>query len=54
MIRLPKGKVGVVEGLSDYIIIDKPEVLLILPREREQEIKQWVAKVRDTYGDDFI
>lgn len=54
MIRLPKGKVGVVEGLSDYIIIDKPEVLLILPREREQEIKQWVAKVGDTYGDDFI
>ena len=54
MVRLPKGKIGVLEGLEDFIIIDNAEVLLIMPKSREQEIKQWVAKVRDTYGEDFI
>jgi len=47
MIRLPKGKVAVVEGLEDYIIIDKDEVLLILPRHREQEIKEISARVQE-------
>lgn len=51
MVRLPEGKIGVVEGMKDFIIIDNQQVLLILPKEKEQEIKQWVARVRETYGD---
>jgi mannose-1-phosphate guanylyltransferase len=51
MVRLPEGKIGVIEGMKDFIIIDNQQVLLILPKEKEQEIKQWVARVRETYGD---
>ncbi|WP_420592987.1 mannose-1-phosphate guanylyltransferase [Robiginitalea biformata] len=54
MVRLPGEKVAVLEGLKDYIVIDKPEVLMIIPRDREQEIKQWVAEVGDTFGDEYI
>lgn len=54
MIRLPEGKIGVVEGLTDYIVVDQGDVLLIMPREKEQEIKQWVARVGDTFGDQHI
>ena len=51
MVRLPDGKIGVIEGMEDFIIIDNQQVLLILPKEKEQDIKQWVARVRKTYGD---
>lgn len=46
MIRLPKGKVAVIEGLKDYIVIDKDDFLVILPRDREQEIKEIAARVQ--------
>ncbi|MFM1877684.1 MAG: hypothetical protein RLZZ241_550 [Bacteroidota bacterium] len=54
MIKLPQGKIAVLEGLNDFIVVDSNEVLLIVPKNREQEIKQWVSKVKDTFGPDFI
>lgn len=53
MVRLPKGKIGVLEGLRDFIVVDTGDVLLVVPRSREQEIKQWVARVRDAYGPQY-
>ncbi len=40
LIRLPKGKLGVIKGLHDFIIVDEGDVLLIYPKRQEQEIKQ--------------
>ena len=53
-IRLPEGKIAVLEGLKDYIVVDSEKALLILPKAREQEIKQWVARVKEEFGEDFI
>ncbi len=53
MIRSPKGKIVVVDGLNDYIIVDKKEVLLIYPKTKEQHIKQVLNKVKDTFGDEY-
>ena len=53
MVRLPKGKIGVLEGLHDFIVVDTGDVLLVVPRSREQEIKQWVARVRDAFGPQY-
>ncbi|MCK5441419.1 MAG: mannose-1-phosphate guanylyltransferase [Maribacter sp.] len=53
MIRSPKGKIVVVDGLDDYIIVDKEEVLLIYPKSKEQEIKQVLGKVKDKFGDQY-
>ncbi len=53
MIRSPKGKIVVVDGLNDYIIVDKEEVLLIYPKSKEQDIKKVLTKVKDTFGDQY-
>lgn len=53
-IRLPKGKIAILEGLSDYIVVDSGKALLILPKAREQDIKQWVSRVREEFGEDYI
>ena len=53
MIRSPKGKIVVVDGLNDYIIVDKEEVLLIYPKSKEQDIKKVLNKVKDKFGDQY-
>jgi mannose-1-phosphate guanylyltransferase len=53
-IRLPEGKIAVLEGLKDYIVVDSDKALLILPKAREQEIKQWVARIKEEFGEDYI
>ena len=46
LIRTTKNKLVVVQGLNDYIIVEKGGILLICPRDKEQEIKQIVAQVK--------
>jgi len=40
------GKQVVIEGLDDYIIVDKDSVLLIYPKGKEQDIKGVVAQLK--------
>ncbi len=54
MVRSEDGKLVVVEDLNDYIIVDKEEVLLIMPKSKEQEIKNVLAQVREIHGDQYI
>ena len=54
MVRLPKGKLAVIDGLKDYIIVDKKEVLLIVPKSKEQDIKMIVNKTKEHFGDEYI
>jgi len=51
MIRTKNDKVVVVDGLKDYIIVDKDEVLLIYPKTKEQDIKKVLKQVKNKYGD---
>lgn len=53
LIKTPKGKLIVAADLSDYIIIDEDDVLLIYPKSREQEIKKVTQKVATLYNDTF-
>lgn len=54
MIRTTKDKIVVIDGLQDYIIVDKDEVLLIYPKKKEQDIKEVLKKVKETYGEKYI
>jgi len=54
IVRLPKGKVAVIQGMDGYIIVDTKEALLICKKEEEQKIKQFVADVKYNLGDEFI
>lgn len=54
MIRTQSGKKVVIQGLSDFIVVEKEDVLLICPKKNEQDIKQIVGKVKNTFGDEFV
>lgn len=54
IIQLPKGKIAVVQGLKDYIVVDSGDVLLIVKRSEEQDIKKYIEDIRDKMGDDFL
>ncbi|MGQ3087683.1 MAG: mannose-1-phosphate guanylyltransferase, partial [Flavobacterium sp.] len=45
IIRTDKEKIVIVDGLNDYIIVDKERILLIYPKGKEQEIKKITAIV---------
>ncbi|WP_452228693.1 MULTISPECIES: mannose-1-phosphate guanylyltransferase [unclassified Lacinutrix] len=53
MIRTKKDKIVVVDGLQDYIIVDKDEVLLIFPKAKEQDIKKVLQKVKNNFGENY-
>ncbi|GAA4805559.1 mannose-1-phosphate guanylyltransferase [Litoribaculum gwangyangense] len=53
MIRTKKDKIVVIDGLNDYIIVDKEEVLLIFPKEKEQDIKKVLKAVKDKFGEQY-
>ncbi len=53
MIRTEKQKLVVVDGLNDYIIVDKEDVLMIYPKSKEQDIKQIVTKVKENFNADL-
>ena len=53
-VSLPKGKMAVVNGLKDYIVVDTPDALLICPRSEEQSIKNYIDDVRFENGENFI
>ncbi|MBT8186740.1 MAG: mannose-1-phosphate guanylyltransferase [Croceitalea sp.] len=53
MIRTAKGKIVVIDGLEDYIIVDKEDVLLIYPKTKEQDIKQIRNQVKENFGDKY-
>lgn len=46
IIHLPAGKLAVIRGLKDYIVVDDKDVLLIYPKQEEQEIKKITEKLK--------
>ncbi|RLD29690.1 MAG: mannose-1-phosphate guanylyltransferase [Bacteroidetes bacterium] len=54
MIRTKSNKIVVIDGLQDYIIVDKDDVLLIMPRYKEQDIKEVLQKVKNKFGEKYI
>jgi len=53
MIRTNNDKIVVVDGLQDYIIVDKDDVLLIFPKSKEQDIKKTLQQVKDKFGEQY-
>lgn len=47
IVRTDAEKIVVIDGLHDYIIVDKADVLLIYPKSKEQDIKRITALAND-------
>ena len=54
VIQIPREKIAVIKGLSNFIIVDDGQVLLIYPKNLEQEIKGVSASVAGMMGTEYL
>jgi mannose-1-phosphate guanylyltransferase len=54
MVHVPDNKLVLLQGMEDYIIVDTKDVLLIAKKDKEQEIKEYVAEIKRNKGDKFL
>ena len=54
LVKIPDGKLSVIQGLDDHIIVDSDDVLLICRKQEEQRIKQFVNDIKLELGDSHL
>jgi mannose-1-phosphate guanylyltransferase len=51
---VPDNKLVLLQGLDEFIVVDTKDVLLICKKDKEQEIKEYVAEVKRNMGDKYL
>jgi mannose-1-phosphate guanylyltransferase len=55
IIRLPKGRLGVISGLDGYIVVEQDNVLLICKKgDSSSLVKKYASEVQMKYGEEFV
>lgn len=54
LIRVQDGKLAVIRGLNNFIVVDEPDALMIYPKDKEQEIKQVTEKIKKELGESYL
>ena len=54
IVHADNGKLILIQGLDDFIVVDTRDVLLICKKDREQEIKEYVAEVKRNKGEKYL
>ena len=54
LVNIPNDKLVVLQGLSDYIVVESDDILLVCRMEDEQKIRNFVNDVKMQFGDEFI
>lgn len=54
MIHVPDNKLVLLQGLDEFIVVDTNDALLICQKEKEQEIKDYVAEVKRNKGEKYL
>lgn len=54
LIKTKKNKLVVLQGLDEYIIVDSEDVLLICERDKEEQIKAYMAEVRRNKKENYL
>ncbi len=54
MVNVPAEKLVILQNLHNYIVVESNNMLLICPRDGEQNIKHIVADIKAKYGNRFI
>lgn len=54
MVDAPHKKLVVLQGLDDFIVVDTEDALLICQKQKEQNIKEYVAEVKRSKGDKYL
>jgi mannose-1-phosphate guanylyltransferase len=54
IVHAKNNKLLLLQGLDDFIVVDTDDVLLICKKDKEQEIKEYVAEVKRNKGDKYL
>lgn len=54
LVRGMDGKLMVIRGLENFIVVDEADALLIYPKDREQAIKQVHQRINAEFGEKFL
>ncbi len=54
MVHVPDNKLVLLQGLEEFIVVDTKDVLMICRKEKEQDIKEYVADVKRNMGDKYL
>jgi mannose-1-phosphate guanylyltransferase len=54
VVHVPDNKLVLLQGLEDFIVVDTKDVLLICRKDKEQDIKDYVAEVKRNKGEKFL
>jgi mannose-1-phosphate guanylyltransferase len=54
MVHANNKKLVLLQGLDDFIVVDTEDVLLICRKDKEQEIKEYVAEVKRNKGEKYL
>jgi len=55
MVHADNKKLVLLQGLDDFIVVDTKDVLMICKKDKEQEIKEYVAEDQNAAkGDKFL
>ncbi|HSN62471.1 MAG TPA: hypothetical protein VLR49_16155, partial [Ferruginibacter sp.] len=54
MVHTTGKRLLVLQGMDDYIIVDTDDVLLVCKKDKEQEIKEYVAEIKRSKGDKYL
>jgi mannose-1-phosphate guanylyltransferase len=52
--NISPGKVAVIQGLKDYIVVESDDVLLIVKKEEEQNIKNYLEDVKKETKEKYL
>ena len=52
--NIAPGKIAVIQGLKDYIVVDSDDVLLIVKKEEEQDIKNYLDDVKKATKEKYL
>lgn len=54
IVRLPEGHVAVVQGLSEYVVVEEGNVLVVCRKEDQGAIRRFVINAQMDLGDDYV
>ena len=54
MVHADHKKLVLLQGLNDFIVVDTKDVLMICKKDKEQEIKEYVAEIKRNKGDKYL
>ncbi|MEO7444001.1 MAG: mannose-1-phosphate guanylyltransferase [Ferruginibacter sp.] len=54
MVHVDNKKLVLLQGLDDFVVVDTKDVLLICKKEKEQELKEYVAEIKRNKGDRYL